>query len=92
MKEYSYSTQANHRKGGLIGLAATAIALTEVCCVVCYVVFLIMRCVQDTNQFLELLLPPVLKCFSDQVCHLAACARADVLMCCAGGACALLRV
>lgn len=29
VKDYAYSTQANHRKGGLIGLAATAIALME---------------------------------------------------------------
>jgi len=48
-KEYAYSTQSNHRKGGLIGLAATAIALME-----------------DTPTYLELLLPPILKCFTDQ--------------------------
>ena len=29
-KEYAYSTQINNRKGGLIGLAATAIALHQV--------------------------------------------------------------
>mmetsp|Transcript_717 Transcript_717/g.1057 ORF Transcript_717/g.1057 Transcript_717/m.1057 type:complete len:705 (-) Transcript_717:240-2354(-) len=29
VKEYAYSTQANSRKGGLIGLAATAIALMD---------------------------------------------------------------
>lgn len=28
-KEYAYSTQSNHRKGGLIGLAAASIALME---------------------------------------------------------------
>eukprot|EP00954_Amorphochlora_amoebiformis_P022251 1351976-Amorphochlora_amoeboformis.AAC.2 len=49
VKEYAYSTQANSRKGGLIGLAATAIALMD-----------------DIRGYLQLLLPPVLKCFEDQ--------------------------
>eukprot|EP00163_Fabomonas_tropica_P028255 TRINITY_DN5712_c0_g2_i1.p1 TRINITY_DN5712_c0_g2~~TRINITY_DN5712_c0_g2_i1.p1 ORF type:complete len:101 (-),score=12.92 TRINITY_DN5712_c0_g2_i1:105-407(-) len=31
-RNFAYSTQANNRKGGLIGLAATAIGLTTVCC------------------------------------------------------------
>jgi len=48
-RDYAYSPHSNHRKGGLIGLAATAIALME-----------------DTRLYLELLLPPVLKCFTDQ--------------------------
>jgi vacuole morphology and inheritance protein 14 len=30
VNDYAFSTQANHRKGGLIGLAATAIALMDV--------------------------------------------------------------
>lgn len=49
VEDYAYATQSNHRKGGLIGLAATAIALMD-----------------DTVNYLASLLPPVLKCFSDQ--------------------------
>lgn len=49
VNEYAYSTQANSRKGGLIGLAATAIALMD-----------------DIGDYLNQLLPPVLKCFEDQ--------------------------
>mmetsp|Transcript_25432 Transcript_25432/g.61263 ORF Transcript_25432/g.61263 Transcript_25432/m.61263 type:complete len:723 (-) Transcript_25432:110-2278(-) len=49
VNEYAYSTQANSRKGGLIGLAATAIALMD-----------------DIGEYLNQLLPPVLKCFEDQ--------------------------
>lgn len=47
--DFARSTQANFRKGGLIGLAATSIALLE-----------------DTSLYVELLLSPILKCFSDQ--------------------------
>ena len=46
---FAFSTQANHRKGGLIGLAAVAIAVAP-----------------DVDAFLADLLPPVLKCFTDQ--------------------------
>ena len=48
-KDFAHSTQSNQRKGGLIGLAATSIALMD-----------------DTPSYLDALLPPVLKCFSDQ--------------------------
>ena len=48
-KEFANSTQSNQRKGGLIGLAATSIALME-----------------ETPLYLDSLLPPVLRCFSDQ--------------------------
>ena len=48
-KDYALSLQANHRKGGLIGLAAVAIALMD-----------------GTNKYLDMLLPPILKCFEDQ--------------------------
>ena len=48
-RDYAHSTQSNQRKGGLIGLAATAIALGD-----------------DTPNYLDVLLPPVLKSFNDQ--------------------------
>ena len=48
-RDYAYSTQSNQRKGGLIGLAAAAIALGD-----------------DTPNYLDVLLPPVLKSFNDQ--------------------------
>lgn len=47
--QFAYSPQSNQRKGGLIALAAAAIALVD-----------------DSRSHLELLLPPVLKCFTDQ--------------------------
>eukprot|EP00808_Paulinella_micropora_P021266 g7775.t1 len=47
-KDFANSTQANYRKGGLIALAATSIAL-----------------MQDAADYLEILIPPVLKCFDD---------------------------
>jgi hypothetical protein len=49
VKDFAYSTQSNPRKGGLIGLAACAIALME-----------------HASRFLNMLLPPVLSCFTDQ--------------------------
>ncbi|XP_022776469.1 protein VAC14 homolog isoform X5 [Durio zibethinus] len=47
--EFTYSPQANHRKGGLIGLAAATVGLTY-----------------EAAQYLEQIVPPVLKSFSDQ--------------------------
>jgi vacuole morphology and inheritance protein 14 len=47
-RDYAYSAASNQRKGGLIGLAATAIALME-----------------DTPTYLSVLLPPILKNFTD---------------------------
>eukprot|EP01137_Pigoraptor_chileana_P023157 Opistho-2@89009 len=49
-QEFAYSPNPNSRKGGLIGLAATAIALGAV---------------GDINAYLEELVAPVLSCFSD---------------------------
>ena len=48
INDFAYSKVANSRKGGLIGLAATAIALMD-----------------ETTQYLSVLLPPVLECFED---------------------------
>ena len=47
-KDFCTSMNSNYRKGGLVGLAATAIGL-----------------MQNTHNFLNLLLPPVLHCFDD---------------------------
>jgi vacuole morphology and inheritance protein 14 len=47
-KDFCTSMNSNYRKGGLVGLAATGIAL-----------------MQNSRQFLSLLLPPVLHCFDD---------------------------
>ncbi|CAM8876477.1 unnamed protein product [Rhodiola kirilowii] len=49
VNEYTFSPQANHRKGGLIGLAAATVGLSS-----------------EAAQHLELIVPPVLKSFSDQ--------------------------
>jgi vacuole morphology and inheritance protein 14 len=58
-QEFSRSRNVNHRKGGVNGLAGIAVGLTG------------MR----IEQFLELLVPPVLECFDDpesRVCYYAA--------------------
>ena len=47
-KDFCTSMNSNYRKGGLVGLAATAIGLHTA-----------------TNNFLQILLPPVLHCFDD---------------------------
>jgi vacuole morphology and inheritance protein 14 len=47
-KDFCTSMNSNYRKGGLVGLAATAIGLHSA-----------------TNNFLHVLLPPVLHCFDD---------------------------
>lgn len=49
VKGFTNSPQPNSRKGGLIGLAAAAIALVD-----------------DASLYLTYILPPVLKCFTDQ--------------------------
>ena len=49
IQDFACSTHANYRKGGLIGLAATAVGLAH----------------QDTSTHLKKLVPPVLVCFSD---------------------------
>ncbi|OQR94721.1 VAC14 family protein [Thraustotheca clavata] len=46
--QFTCSKNANYRKGGLIGLAGTAIGLMH-----------------DAKLYLDLLMPPVLKCFDD---------------------------
>jgi vacuole morphology and inheritance protein 14 len=47
-KDFCTSMNSNYRKGGLVGLAATAIGL-----------------MQNSRNFLPMLLPPVLHCFDD---------------------------
>jgi vacuole morphology and inheritance protein 14 len=47
-KDFCTSMNSNYRKGGLVGLAATAIGL-----------------MQNSRNFLPVLLPPVLHCFDD---------------------------
>ena len=47
-KDFCTSMNSNYRKGGLVGLAATAIGL-----------------MQNSKNFLPVLLPPVLHCFDD---------------------------
>ena len=42
--DFATSTQPNYRKGGLIGLAATAVGLAQM----------------DSNEYLKKLVPPVL--------------------------------
>eukprot|EP01048_Picozoa_sp_COSAG05_P014883 COSAG05_NODE_1730_length_4187_cov_126.370841_2_plen_656_part_00 len=49
IKDFAESPQANFRKGGLIGLAATTVALANM----------------DSSDYLKRLVPPVLKCFAD---------------------------
>jgi vacuole morphology and inheritance protein 14 len=49
IKDFAESPQANFRKGGLIGLAATAVGLSSA----------------GSSCYLEELVPPVLVCFSD---------------------------
>jgi len=51
-KDFCTSMNSNYRKGGLVGLAATAIGLGP-------------HMAQGGNRFLELLLPPILHCFDD---------------------------
>lgn len=56
-QEFIRSRNANHRKGGLIGIAASAIGL-----------------IPEIDQYLHLLIPPVLECFDDpesRVCYYA---------------------
>jgi hypothetical protein len=48
-QDFCTSANSNHRKGGLIALAAAAIGLTQ----------------QHIKLYLDLLLPPVLHCFDD---------------------------
>ncbi|CAM9336988.1 unnamed protein product [Phaeothamnion confervicola] len=74
-QDFATSTNANHRKGGLIaGLAATAVGLA-----------------QDTKHYLDALLPPVLHCFDDpesrvryyaceSLYNVAKVARGDILI------------
>ncbi|RUP49195.1 hypothetical protein BC936DRAFT_143094 [Jimgerdemannia flammicorona] len=50
VNEYAYSTNPHSRNGGLIALAATTIALGQ----------------QNVNVYLDVIVPPVLACFSDQ--------------------------
>jgi vacuole morphology and inheritance protein 14 len=45
---FAASTNSNHRKGGLLGLAACAIGL-----------------LQDVDEYLDVLIPPILHCFED---------------------------
>ena len=47
--DYTQSNMSNYRKGGLIGLAATALGLAN-----------------EAHRWLHLLLPPVLRSFTDQ--------------------------
>ncbi|KAG2301727.1 hypothetical protein Bca4012_059964 [Brassica carinata] len=49
IKEFTKSPQANHRKGGLIGLAAVTVGLAS-----------------EAAQYLEQIVPPVIKAFCDQ--------------------------
>ncbi|KAF8117059.1 hypothetical protein N665_0012s0071 [Sinapis alba] len=49
IKEFAKSPQANHRKGGLIGLAAVTVGLAS-----------------EAAQYLEQIVPPVIKAFGDQ--------------------------
>eukprot|EP01047_Picozoa_sp_COSAG01_P063487 COSAG01_NODE_8237_length_2860_cov_4.309308_1_plen_302_part_10 len=74
IKEFAESPQANFRKGGLIGLAATAVGLATA----------------DSSGYLRELVPPVLVCFSDpdsrvryyaceSLYNIAKVARADII-------------
>ncbi|KAJ0228862.1 Protein VAC14 [Hirschfeldia incana] len=49
IKDFAKSPQANHRKGGLIGLAAVTVGLAS-----------------EAAQYLEQIVPPVIKAFGDQ--------------------------
>jgi vacuole morphology and inheritance protein 14 len=49
VRDFAQSPVANYRKGGLIGLAATAVGLAS----------------SDSGQYLKKVVPPVLVCFSD---------------------------
>jgi len=75
IKDFAESTQANFRKGGLIGLAAAAVGLASM----------------NSNTYLQQLVPPVLVCFADQdsrvryyacesLYNIAKVARADIIL------------
>lgn len=74
--EYAYAVHQPHaRNGGLIGLAAAAIALGSVC-LLCF--FHLSGCIhtharlfklirpKELPRYLEVIVPPVLACFTDQ--------------------------
>jgi vacuole morphology and inheritance protein 14 len=57
--------QPHARNGGLIGLAAAAIALGPVCSNVHMYLFSLTK-LQDLARYLDVIVPPVLACFTDQ--------------------------
>lgn len=64
--DFAYAVHQPHaRNGGLIGLAAAAIALGSVSCNDCYP-HLANDGIQDLARYLDEIVPPVLACFTDQ--------------------------
>lgn len=64
--DFAYAVHQPHaRNGGLIGLAAAAIALGSVSCNDCYLHLANDR-IQDLARYLDEIVPPVLACFTDQ--------------------------
>lgn len=65
-QDFTLSQNPHARKGGLIGLAAIAIALGKVGFTVTFWVLILITFLQDTACYTDELIKPILGCLSDQ--------------------------